>query len=192
MKPQDPQASRIQTWRQKAAKGRIYFAQPVNGGPVKIGMTGDVEGRRKQLASWAPWGIEIVATIPGGQMREAALKWALRDYLIQGEWLRSCTAVWRVIVHAETHGDLAWLPMEGDIPSADAFVREAIDFYGSREEAARALGVQPVALPHCKPGRQQVVGHHCTYARFLIEKARVRHELPDFLPRPFTDLAEAA
>lgn len=166
------------------ARSRIYFAQPVNGGPIKIGMSGDVETRRQQLASWAPWGIEILCAFPGGQMRESALKWALRHYQIQGEWLRSCTSVWRVIAHVEAHGDLEWLPREGDVPSADAFARELIEFYGSRAEAAKALGVSVTTVPSPTQGVVQVQGHTCAYGRYVIERARIRGDLPDYLHRP--------
>lgn len=44
--------------------------QPVGGGPVKIGFSNDVEGRRKQLEAHYGCGLIVIATMKGGRKEE--------------------------------------------------------------------------------------------------------------------------
>lgn len=49
----------------------IYFAQPVGGGPVKIGTAVDVDLRIAQLELQYGLSLVVLATIPGGHEEEA-------------------------------------------------------------------------------------------------------------------------
>ena len=51
----------------------IYFMQPSDGGPVKIGHSADVEARRQQLESYYGQCLAVLATMPGGRAEEARL-----------------------------------------------------------------------------------------------------------------------
>lgn len=48
----------------------IYFLQPVDGGPVKIGQSIDVDARRVQLESHYGTPLALLATMPGGRNEE--------------------------------------------------------------------------------------------------------------------------
>lgn len=51
----------------------IYFVQPVDGGPIKIGYTADVPARIKQLESHYKVPLAILATIEGDEAYERSL-----------------------------------------------------------------------------------------------------------------------
>jgi hypothetical protein len=51
----------------------IYFLQPTEGGPIKIGFTGNLDGRRAQLESLYQRPLALLATKPGGRPEEAAI-----------------------------------------------------------------------------------------------------------------------
>lgn len=45
----------------------VYFLRPAGqDGPVKIGCSTAPQSRLEQYMSWAPFPLEIVATVPGG------------------------------------------------------------------------------------------------------------------------------
>lgn len=49
----------------------IYFLQPVDGGPVKIGTSENVEARHRQLEAHYGVPLALLATMPGGRAEEA-------------------------------------------------------------------------------------------------------------------------
>jgi hypothetical protein len=51
----------------------IYFLQPVDGGPVKIGFTDDLDTRRKALESRYGQPLALLTTLDGGREREGEL-----------------------------------------------------------------------------------------------------------------------
>lgn len=51
----------------------IYFMQPVDGGPVKIGYSCDVDRRHKVLESYYGCRLSVLAIIKGGREKEAAI-----------------------------------------------------------------------------------------------------------------------
>lgn len=51
----------------------IYFMQSIDGGPVKVGRSGNVESRRRQHESMYGIPIRVLATMPGGLEEEQAL-----------------------------------------------------------------------------------------------------------------------
>jgi hypothetical protein len=48
----------------------IYFMQPTDGGPLKIGFSDNVDARRKQLESHYGCELAVLATRPGGRAEE--------------------------------------------------------------------------------------------------------------------------
>lgn len=48
----------------------IYFMQPVEGGPIKVGSSENIEARRKQLETHYGRSLSVLATIPGGRKEE--------------------------------------------------------------------------------------------------------------------------
>lgn len=51
----------------------IYALQPLDGGPVKIGFSSDVEARQKQLEATYGRPLALLATIEGGREEERAI-----------------------------------------------------------------------------------------------------------------------
>jgi hypothetical protein len=90
----------------------VYFAQNLDGGPIKIGTTGDIENRRVALSMGFYPGIEIITTIPGSVARESFLGCALLPWKTRGEWFKNCAPIWRALLEAHDTGDIAWLPAE--------------------------------------------------------------------------------
>ena len=173
--------------RRRNARSTVYFAQPTDGGPIKVGMSIDIAARRQTLGTWTPQGVEIVATMPGAAMREAAVKWALRPWGLQGEWARSCLPVWRLIADVADHGDLSWLPAERDLPSLSVFAREVREVFGNRHEAAKALGTALALIPGEATADCGFDSHRCMYGRFAVERARRDGSLPRYLDLPLND-----
>lgn len=48
----------------------IYFLQPIDGGPVKIGTTENLESRRRKLEADFRTPLALLATMPGGRKEE--------------------------------------------------------------------------------------------------------------------------
>jgi hypothetical protein len=69
--------------------GYIYFIRPVGmDGPIKIGCSDTPTHRLKQLMTWSPFELEIIATAPGDQKLEANLHSCFCDIHMHGEWFK--------------------------------------------------------------------------------------------------------
>lgn len=67
--------------------GRIYFIRPVGmAGPIKIGCAGVPEERVKMLATWSPFPLEVVASVPGGFLLEKNIHECFADAHSHREW----------------------------------------------------------------------------------------------------------
>jgi hypothetical protein len=51
----------------------IYFIQPADGGPVKIGYSDDVEARRRQLVTYYNCPLVLLGVMPGSREEEQAI-----------------------------------------------------------------------------------------------------------------------
>ena len=51
----------------------IYFLQPTDGGPIKIGFSADVDTRHKALEAHYRRPLALLATLPGGRTEEAEI-----------------------------------------------------------------------------------------------------------------------
>lgn len=96
---------------------RVYFIKPVGmDGPVKIGTSCSPDGRRKTLATWSPFPLEIVAEIEGG--RDLERRFHVKFYPdCQGrEWFKASDELTRVIeaINAGTF-DVSELPSGDEV-----------------------------------------------------------------------------
>lgn len=66
--------------------GFIYFIQGIDGGPVKIGWTQDLDKRKRQLQVGSPVRLSIVAKIPGTKEDELKLHSRFGGINSHGEW----------------------------------------------------------------------------------------------------------
>lgn len=57
----------------------IYFLQPVDGGPVKIGRTDNLDARRKQLEAHYGCQLALLATMPGDKEEESEIHERFRE-----------------------------------------------------------------------------------------------------------------
>jgi hypothetical protein len=64
---------------------KVYFLEAENG-LVKIGYSGDVERRIRQLVAENATSVKLLGTIRGGRQTERALHRALRCFHSHGEW----------------------------------------------------------------------------------------------------------
>lgn len=62
----------------------IYFVQAGNGGPIKIGRTGDLGSRLRELQTASPFELSLLGVMP----EESDLHQAFQDGLIRGEWFQ--------------------------------------------------------------------------------------------------------
>lgn len=115
----------------------IYFAQPTNGGAIRIGCTSNVYLRQKALGTWLPGGIEIIDQIMGDMVGEAVLINLFQPIRLDRDWFRSSKPMWRFLLSLDGRAP-AWLPCREDAetPSVEQLVKE----FGSLERAAPALG----------------------------------------------------
>ena len=72
----------------RPALRRIYFAQSLYGGPVKIGTTHNLGSRLKSLNVASPQPLCYLATMPGWRKEEAALHARFAHAHVHSEWYR--------------------------------------------------------------------------------------------------------
>lgn len=68
--------------------GHVYIFQKGRRAVVKIGYSGDHEGRMASLQTSTPDKMRLIALIPGSRSVEAALHKRFREYRLSGEWFR--------------------------------------------------------------------------------------------------------
>jgi hypothetical protein len=75
--------------RQRRSQGeeRVYFFRA--GDAIKIGVTRDVERRRRALATGSAVPLELLATLPGGRRLEKRLHERFKRFHVRGEWFRA-------------------------------------------------------------------------------------------------------
>lgn len=79
--------------RPRAAGKVVYFVQAGEGGPVKIGVSGDVEARVRSLQVAHAAELKVIGTRPGTARDEARLHAELAEHRIRGEWFNPTAAV---------------------------------------------------------------------------------------------------
>jgi hypothetical protein len=65
----------------------VYFAQSINGGPIKIGCAVDVEKRLKSLQVGSPTPLKLLGVLyGGGRKKENELHKRFATQRLEGEW----------------------------------------------------------------------------------------------------------
>lgn len=72
---------------------RVYFIEAGDGGPIKIGVAGDVAKRFKALQATNPIPLRLLAIIDGGHADERRLHKRFASERLRGEWFRGDGAV---------------------------------------------------------------------------------------------------
>lgn len=71
----------------------VYFVQGVDGGPIKIGTSRDVEDRVRTLQCASPVRLRVVGVVAGGAHLEATLHQRLAKHRLHGEWFAAVPEV---------------------------------------------------------------------------------------------------
>jgi hypothetical protein len=64
----------------------VYFIQIGDSGPIKIGVSVDVQKRLQQLQTASPYQLRLLAKLLGGESKEAELHRRFAAFKMQGEW----------------------------------------------------------------------------------------------------------
>lgn len=116
----------------------IYFAQPKNGGPIRIGFTSDTKFRKKSLGTWLPGGVEFIHEMAGGLLGETILHLCFNPIRVERDWFSSCPSIWRFILEAKEKRP-SWLPdREDHVEKLN--LEELCEEFGGLESATKALG----------------------------------------------------
>lgn len=154
----------------------VYFAEKAcHPGLIKIGFTGQPRKRA------SVGGFTILATIPGGPAREAALHWAHRADRAHGEWFHASPAVLDTLRDCR-EGDLGWLepepPFTRNSDLGPRLLTEAKGFFGTRAATAAALGYRhPSSLNDAAQHSPPPV----LWGRMAIIRASLQRRLPPHL-----------
>lgn len=82
----------------KGARSGVYFVQSGQDGPIKIGVSGDVEKRMVELCVASPSELRLLAVIDGATDKdERALHVAFSDERLRGEWFEPSERVMDLI-----------------------------------------------------------------------------------------------
>lgn len=154
----------------------IYFAQPTNGGPIKVGHAIDVEARVSALSKLFPQGVEVIATISGDFVTEHFLHHALESSLISNEWYRACVPMWRFLAEID-EGRPQWIP-EGPFEGPEKY---AVAHFGGLKAALLACGYSSKAGFGDVMRSTRSARSGKGFARLLFTIARDRGELPPYL-----------
>lgn len=71
----------------------VYFVQQGNDGPIKIGVSGNVDKRIRSLSTSSPLPLRLLAVLPGGRGEEQELHKRLAAHRLGGEWFAPVPAV---------------------------------------------------------------------------------------------------
>lgn len=88
----------------------VYFLQPVDGGPIKIGCSASPEGRLKQLTQWSPYPLQMLVKVPAGKVAEVYLHRRFAADLVHGEWFRPSIELMKLILTARSTGTIEGAP----------------------------------------------------------------------------------
>lgn len=123
--------------------GSIYFAQGVDGGPIKIGHSTSPFERLRALNTASAERLAIIALFPGSEFDERRLHAALAEHRLNGEWFRDCEAVRAVIAPRDPAPKPA--PVDALVKTRDALTL-AIDAFGREDYSAVCEILEGVAI----------------------------------------------
>lgn len=156
----------------------IYFAQPKNGGPIRIGFTGDTNFRKKSLGTWLPGGVEYIHEMDGGLLGETILHLCFNPIRVERDWFRSCEQIWKFIIEAKEKRP-SWLPsIDGSVPKLE--LDEILNEFGGIEEASKALGYSRPEL-FLQAAKWQTTIGVSLYARVEFSRLARSGSLPSYI-----------
>lgn len=156
----------------------IYFAQPKNGGPIRIGSSKNVDVRRRTLGTWLPGGIEVVLEIEGSLLGEAVLHHCFNPIRVDRDWFMSGPAIWKFILSA-TETRPAWVPKHiGDAPELN--IPALTEEFGGRGKCFAALGYNSL-ISFEQAARYQTRDGFGISARVVFHRLLRDGLLPDFI-----------
>lgn len=93
-------ASRIVAPEEPITPSIVYLIQGVSGGPIKIGLTTDLDARLKALTYHEP--LRVLATVPGVRADEMALHKRFAHCRVHGEWFEPTDDLMEFIENARS------------------------------------------------------------------------------------------
>jgi len=87
-KKKDKSAERFTLRKANNKESVVYFIQSERGGPVKIGISTNVQGRLASLQTGFPYPLKVLATTPGGEGIEKGLHDIFAEHRLSGEWFK--------------------------------------------------------------------------------------------------------
>lgn len=79
----------------------VYFAQALDGGPIKIGYATDPSSRLSRLQTSSPAPLRLIRSLPGERETEAALHRRFAHLRVHREWFRADDELIRFIAEFE-------------------------------------------------------------------------------------------
>lgn len=140
---------------------RVYFIKPIGmAGPVKIGCSSSPDNRRRSLATWSPFPLEIVAEIEGDIKLEQRFHTRFLGSYKSHEWFDWSPELQAVIdaVAAGTF-DIATLPKPQQLPrkrKGTAYSTPGWRYH--RSVHARVLHLEKRGLPWAEVCRAEIWG----------------------------------
>jgi hypothetical protein len=98
----------MSSWDVRGA--RVYFAQAIHGGPIKIGHSINVEGRLEAVGKDLPFDLIEIGSVPGGLFAERFVQCWFRKSQIKGEWFEPTSELWRWALAARTKHRIFEIP----------------------------------------------------------------------------------
>ena len=156
----------------------IYFAQPRNGGPIRIGCSNNFDVRRRTLGTWVPGGIEVLLEMEGTFLGEGVLHQCFNPIRVDRDWFASCPAMWKFLLSSMRERP-SWVPMPGDAaPALDIpAVREE---FGGRENCFKLLGYK-TAIGFEQAMRSTSRDSFSIASRIIFHRLLRDGALPDFI-----------
>lgn len=75
-----------QFFEERAQRLRVYFIQMGEGGPIKVGVAGNVNKRRAAIQTHCPYHCTVLASFKGGFKEETEVHRVFADLRLNGEW----------------------------------------------------------------------------------------------------------
>ncbi|MEC9268514.1 MAG: GIY-YIG nuclease family protein [Pseudomonadota bacterium] len=89
-----------------SAVGFIYFLQPTEGGPVKIGWSRSPTSRLQIYSAWSPVPLRLRGAVPAPSVGEIVLHERLSEHRAHHEWFQPAPDVLKYVEAAESNGSL--------------------------------------------------------------------------------------
>jgi len=123
---------------------RLYFVQPVGGGPIKIGASVHPERRFSVYLTWSPVPLDILVDAPGDYLTEAYLHYKFRSHRLHHEWFKDVPEIRTILDTTKKTGRIPGVPTTAELAgqTLSPYVQALrVRLRLSRAELAEALGV---------------------------------------------------